>query len=249
MKTNLVLALILASSVHAQTPAFEVASVKVNTLPPRERRTEFGCSPGGRFVSMGQGVQSALLWAFNMKPFQVTGLPPRDAIFDIEARAAGPISEDQCRLMVQTLLDDRFKLVVHRFTGELPVYALTVAKNGPKMHEVKPDDEPKPGGRVRIMGSPVQGLPGQEPFKGWSMTQLVDFLTGQPALDGGPVVDKTGLTGIYEIDLDYAFRAGFAGGKPEIYDAVQEQLGLKLDSIKAPFDLLVVDRLEKPDAN
>lgn len=80
------------------------------------------------------------------------------------------------------------------------------------------------------------------------MEALADYLTGQPAVDGRPVVDRTGLAGIYEIDLDYAFRVG-ANNKPEIFDAIQEQLGLKLDSIKAPFDLLVVEHLEKPDAN
>lgn len=81
------------------------------------------------------------------------------------------------------------------------------------------------------------------------MAQLADMLTGQPAVDGRAVLDRTELKGIYEIDLDYAFRIGFAGNKPEIFDAVQEQLGLKLESVKAPFDTLVVERLEKPDAN
>jgi uncharacterized protein (TIGR03435 family) len=229
-----------------------LTSVKQNKPPAGQRQVELDCS-NGRFVFKGQMLGRLVIWAFDMRPLQVTGLPgwanSIDAVYDIEAKAAGPVSEDQCKIMVQSLLSDRFKLAVHRSTTEMPAYALTVAKNGPKMHQVKPDDETKPGGRVRIMGNPVLGLPGQEPFKGWSMAQVVDFLTGQPSLDGRPVIDRTGLSGIYEIDLDYAFRPGFAGGKPEIYDAVQEQLGLKLNSIKAPFDLLVVDRLEKPDAN
>jgi uncharacterized protein (TIGR03435 family) len=255
MKASLATVLILAArAVHAQTPpAFEVTSVKVNKQPPRERHLEFGCSPNGRFVSLGEDLRVPFFWAFNVKPFQVSGLPgwidAPDAIFDIETRAAGDISEDQCRLMVRTLLADRFKLAVSRSTKEILAYVLTAAKNGPKMRRVNPNDEPKPGGGVRIMGNPVGVPPGQAPFQGWSMEQLANFLTGQPSLDGRPVVDRTGLTGIYEINLDYAFRAGFAGEKPEIFTAVQEQLGLKLDSVKATFDVLVVDRLEKPDAN
>jgi uncharacterized protein (TIGR03435 family) len=253
MKASLALVVVLAMQAVDAQPAFEVTSVKVNTLPPRERSHEFGCSAGGRFVSLGSGLRSTFFWAFNMRPFQVTGLPgwidSADAIFDIEARAAGPVREDQCRLMVQGLLADRFKLAVRRSTGEVPAYALTVAKNGPKMHLVNPGDKPKPGGGVRMMGNPVQVSPGQEPLRGWSMAQLADMLTGQRAVDGRPVLDRTGLNGIYEIDLNYVFSPGVNGDQPEIFDAIQEQLGLKLDSIKAPFDLLVVDHLEKPDAN
>jgi uncharacterized protein (TIGR03435 family) len=254
MKANLAIILVFCASADAQTPpGFEVTSVKVNKQTPRERHFEFGCSPGGRFVSMGQGLRSAFFWAFDMRPFQVTGLPgwidSPDAIYDIEARAAGPVSEGECRLMVQALFADRFKMVVRRSTGEIPAYALTVAKSGAKMHQVKPGDEPKPGGGVRMMGNPVQVAPGKDPLPGWSMARLADSLTGQPAVDGRPVVDRTGLDGIYEIALDFAFRPGAKPERPEIFDAVQEQLGLKLDSIKAPYDLLVVERWEKPDAN
>jgi len=254
MKSNLAIVLVLAApAALAQTPAFEVTSVKVNKLPPRERHIESGCSPGGRFVALGLNLRSTFFWAFNMRPYQVTGLPgwidSTDAIFDIEAKAAGPVSEDQCRLMAQALLADRFKLVVRRSTGDLPAYALTVAKNGAQMHPVNPEDQPKPGGGVRMMGNPVQVPPGQDPLRGWSMAQLANMLSGQPTLDSRPVLDRTGLSGIYEINLDYAFLPGMPPDKPEIFDAVQEQLGLKLDSVKAPFDLLVVDRLEKPDAN
>jgi uncharacterized protein (TIGR03435 family) len=259
MKTKLPISVLIVAMpvLQAQAPAFEVTSVKQRPSTG-QRQVDLDCSSSGRFVSKGVPLGRLIIWAFKMAPFQVTGLPPwtnsTDAIFEIEATAAAPVSEDQCKLMVQTLLADRFKLAVRRSTQEIPAYALVVAKNGTakngaKMRQVNPDDKPKPGGGVRIMGNPVQGLPGREPYRGWSMAQLVDFLMGQPALDGRPVVDRTGLDGIYEIDLDYAFRKGFAGDKPEIFDAVQEQLGLKLDSVKAPFEMMVVDRLEKPDAN
>jgi uncharacterized protein (TIGR03435 family) len=255
MKANLAIVVVMAMpAARGQAPAFEVTSVKFNKLPPRERHLELGCSPGGRFVSTGLGLRNAFFWAFSMRPFQVTGLPAwidsADAFFDIEAKAAGPVSEDQCRLMVQTLLADRFKLIVRRSMQDLPAFALAIAKNGPKMHEVNPDDKPKPGGGVRMMGNPVQMPPGRDPLRGWSMAQLADMLTGQPAVDRRAVVDRTGLKGIYEINLDYSFLPGAVDrDKPDIFDAVQEQLGLKLESVKVPFDTLVVERLEKPDAN
>ncbi len=255
MKANLAIVLVMAMpAAHGQAPAFEITSVKFNKLPPRERHLELSCSPGGRFVSTGLGLRPAFFWAFNMIPFQVTGLPgwidSADAFFDIEAKAAGPVSEDQCKLMVQTLLADRFKLIVRRSMQDLPAFALVIAKNGPKMRQVNPDDKPKPGGGVRMMGTPVRMPAGRDPLRGWSMAQLADMLTGQPSVDGRAVLDRTGLTGLYEIDLDYSFLPGVVDrDKPEIFDAVQEQLGLKLESIKAPFDTLVVERLDKPDAN
>lgn len=109
MKANLAITLVMAMpAAHGQAPAFEVTSVKFNKLPPRERNIEFGCSPGGRFVSTGLSFRRVFFWAFDMKPFQVAGLPgwidSADAIFDIEAKAAAPVTEDQCRLMVQKLL-------------------------------------------------------------------------------------------------------------------------------------------------
>ncbi len=255
MRTFLpLLPILAASALCAQTPAFEVTSVKFNQLPPRDRHVEFGCSPAGRFVALGLNLRSTFFWAFNMRPFQVTGLPSwidaPDAFFDIEAKAAGPVEESQCRLMVQTILADRFKLAVHREQRELSAYALVLAKNGPKMRKVNPDDKPKPGGGVRMFGNPVQMPPGSDPLRGWSMTQLADRLTGQPALDGRAVLDRTGLDGTYEIDLNYAFVPGVVNADaPEIFDAVQEQLGLKLESVKASYETLVVDRLEKPDEN
>jgi hypothetical protein len=197
MKTNLAIILVMAMpAAHGQAPAFEVTSVKFNRLSPNERHIEFDCS-GGRFIYTGQGLRSAFFWAFNMKPFQVTGLPgwidSADAIFDIEAKAAGPVSEDQCKLMVQTLLADRFKLTVRRSMQDLPAFALVVAKNGPKMRQVNPDDKPKPGGGVRIYGNPVVPPPGQEQFKRLAHGAARGHVDGPTCggRPGGPGSDRT----------------------------------------------------------
>jgi uncharacterized protein (TIGR03435 family) len=241
---------------HGQTPVppkFEVTSVRqVKIVAGQRRNVQFGCS-NGRFASLGQGLRRILLWAFDVKPFQIATWPPwtdsPDAIFDIEAKSENAVSEEQCKLMVQTLLADRFQLAVHRETKDLPSYALVVAKNGPKLHQVPPDAKPKPGGGVRLFGNPIGMPPGKEPPVGWSMTELANMLTGTPTLDARPVFDRTGLTGIYEIDLDFAMFPNQQPPRPEVFDAVQEQLGLKLDSMKAPVEMLVVDRLERPAAN
>ncbi len=76
MKTNLAIGLVLATgAIYAQTPAFEVTSVKLNTLPPGQRRDEFDCTPNGRFVSLGVSLRTSFFWAFKLRPFQVTGRP------------------------------------------------------------------------------------------------------------------------------------------------------------------------------
>src|ERR1700733_10419914 len=127
------IALCAAIASLGQTPAapkFEVTSVRpYKPVAGQPRHLDFGCS-NGRFVSLAQNLRTAFFWAYNARPFQVSGLPKwidaNDAVFDIEAKAAGPVSEDQCKLMFQTLLADRFKLTLHREVKELAAYALVV---------------------------------------------------------------------------------------------------------------------------
>ena len=153
--------LYLASAEAQDIPRFDVTSVKPNRLEPRQTRLEFGCSANGRFVSFGQGLRLALLWAYDIKPYQFAGLPAwvdsADARFDIEAKTEKPVSQDQCRVMVQALLADRFKLATHREAKALPVYALVVAKNGPKFKKATPGG---PDAKITVNGSPVRvGVP------------------------------------------------------------------------------------------
>ena len=107
----------MATPSLGQTPTFEVTSVRPIKIAAGQRRnTKFDCS-NGRFVSMGRNLRPALLWAFSIRPFQVTGLPQGidspEALFDIEAKADRAVSEEECMLMVQTLLADRFSLAMH----------------------------------------------------------------------------------------------------------------------------------------
>jgi uncharacterized protein (TIGR03435 family) len=165
--------------------------------------------------------------------------------------AMDPNSENarQFRAMLQTMLADRFQLKLHHESKELSVYALVVAKSGPKLDESKSDSLQMKWGM------------GQITYKGAALTFLTSTLS---RLTGRPVVDQTGLTKNYDYTLQWTpdegqmqmFRAAgdwssgaSAESGPSVFTALQEQLGLKLESTKAPVDILVVDHAEKPSEN
>jgi len=189
---------------------------------------------------------------------------------DIEALAKLPQPEANKirQRMLQALLADRFKLTVHRETRELPVYALVVAKGGVKMHEATTGDaytngfkgpDGKSGAGMMRMG------PGELTGQALPIGSLVRMLSQQ---SGHHVVDKTGLTGKYDFTLKWTPNEGetpmFKGppggpagaaappaddNGPSLFTALQEQLGLKLDSQKGPVEVVVIDHAEKPSAN
>jgi uncharacterized protein (TIGR03435 family) len=146
--------------------------------------------------------------------------------------------------MLQSLLADRFKLKVHHETRPLSVYALVAGKSGPKFKPSTPE-EPSVGrfnvnGRIETMT-----------FTTVSMDDLADALTG--SYSDRPIIDKTGLTGNYDIKLEATPQSRITRDPQpadlSIFTAVQEQLGLKLEPTKAPVDVLVVDHIEKPSEN
>jgi uncharacterized protein (TIGR03435 family) len=133
--------------------------------------------------------------------------------------------------MLQTLLAERFKLAMHSETRELPVYALVVGKSGPKIQEVTEGIGTMTTGRGRLNCR----LP---------IAAFARYLS--PTL-GRTVLDRTGLTGAFEIKLEWAPDDESSG--PSIFAAVQEQLGLKLESAKGPVEILVIEHAEKPAAD
>jgi uncharacterized protein (TIGR03435 family) len=198
--------------------------------------------------------------AYDVRDFQIVGGPGWLATdrFDIVAKAEGvpdQLTPEQFRPMLVALIEDRFQLKIHRETKEMPVYALVVAKNGTKLKA----NAGEPGPRLRMGRGQLNGT--KVPLK-----MLVQQLAQQL---GRPVVDKTGLTGDYDFTLTWTPQPGeggamFAGpggpGGPEgpppsdpdgpsIFAAIQEQLGLKLESDKGPVEILVLDQVEKPTEN
>jgi uncharacterized protein (TIGR03435 family) len=165
--------------------------------------------------------------------------------FDIEAKAEGDAAPtpDEFRHMLQSLLADRFKLDVHHEMEEMQVFALVVGKSGPKFKESAPD----------ALGSGHHGMNGRNQIMALSKATMEDIVRHLPLYVGRPVVDKTGLTGTYDIRLEAtpSFRISHDPnpGDISIFDAVQQQLGLKLVSQKAMTDVLIVDHVEKPSGN
>jgi len=227
-------------AIAQSAPAFEVVSVR--PMPPdRHDQFESLCSHGGRFISRGTPLLWTIKWAYGLNDYQVgSGWPDwlnSFYTYDIEAEGEGRVTEDQCRRMVQSIFEERFKLSMHRKTKTVSVYALVVAKNGPRLPA---------HGRVTINGALKQATSEREPPQGWTMTRLANYLANIRAI-GRPVVDRTGLRGVYGLTLNYSTADG--DDRPDVFSALQQQLGLKLEAIKAPIETWFVDHVEKPTGN
>jgi len=210
-----------------------------------------GLTISGSLVRMeGYGFAELVMEAYHVKGYQLSvphALNTHD-YYDLAMRAPGegPPSRAEVRQMLQTLLADRFKLAIHREMKVMPVYALVVGKNGPKLTESAPDDEcsahvgpQEPKARIYVYK-----------LKGCSIDNLVDNLT--ELVSDRPVVDKTGLTRKYDISLEATpnFKMSTRSDPDDIsvFTAIKT-LGLKLEAQRAPVETIVVDHIEKPSEN
>ena len=240
---RLLLLMLMCCGLFGQS--FDVVSIR----PSHDLMAEphrIGCS-GATFVATGEFVNYMLQWTYDIQAFQIQNPQPSwftDAhdTYDIEAKASSAVTPAQCKQMVQSMFADRFKLKFHHETKELPVFALTVGKNGPKMRKLPEGGEP---GSVIYNGMTVRN-PDGELAPGMTMGDLAKGISGVPSLNGEPVVDRTGLTGLYGFSLRFSL---FNDDAPDIRTAVDQQLGLKLESAKAPFEIFVIDHIERPSVN
>ena len=227
---------------------FEVASVRVNRTSIDSPIADF--SPGGeRLTAKNIPLGQLIAIAYGLTPHQIA--PIESSLYekyDIEAKADHPVHRDEMGRMLQSLLADRFKLVMRHELRELPVYVLVLGKGGPKL---QPSPDVLPWSFSRAHG--VEPQSGRVIYKNESMP---DFAAALSTLNvvGRVVVDKTGLTGNYDFDLTFAPPDGMADrafdrNAPSIFTAVQEQLGLKLESQKAPVDFFVIEHVEAPSGN
>lgn len=224
----------------AEPLAFDVASVKLaahghNAGPSF---SDVKIASPGRLVGINASLDECIRWAYDIKEYQISGPDWLNsaASYDIEAKAPANTTPQQMRLMLQTLLRERFKLVLHRDTRLLPVYLLTVGKNGPRLENAAAGANRgliSYGGREGVM------------VVGESAT--MEALAHRLSLDvERPVFDKTGIQGAFRIKLNWARE----GDGPSVFSAVQEQLGLKLEPSKTPIEILVVDSANRiPTAN
>jgi bla regulator protein BlaR1 len=239
--------------VSAAPKEFEVASIKPSDSKGPMNRIRVEMAPGGRFTTSNVTVKLLIQQAYNVKAFQITGGPGwiDSERYDVVAKADGNVNGPaQLRPLLQKLLADRLKLTIHRDTKELPVYALVVGKNGPKFKE---SEASGPGPQIRMGRGLIDG-------QGMGMDMLASQLS-KPL--GRTVLDKTGLKGQYDIKLEFTPDDGSGRGPgdgpeaaappdtagPSIFTALQEQLGLKLESSKGPVEIIVIDRVEKPTEN
>jgi len=243
-----------AGVVSGPPAAFEVSSVKLNKSGSGSSGSNF---KNGRFTATNVPLKNLMGYdAFGIPQPRILGGPKwlDSARFDIDARmetiAADELKtlsndqrEAEMRAMFQQLLADRFKLAVHWETRDLPVYALVAAKKGPKLQETK-----NPGDTWTSSGGGN--------FSGTSLTlnEFAEALTqGLSRELGRVVIDKTGIQGRYDLalkwtpDIDADGSASNSG--PAIFTAIQEQLGLKLESAKGPVKVLIIDHLEMPTEN
>lgn len=236
-------------------PKFDVASVKLNHGGGDGRSHIYSLSTSGSFRTANVSLKGLLQFAFDLPETQILNVtgPAASQTFDIDAKVDDTTEEQmhkltsdegklRKRLMVQALLGERFKLVSHSETRELPIYALMVAKGGAKLEESKSD------------GRKVSGSYGKLVLEGLTTDGIARELA---KVVGRVVVDKTGISGRFDVTLLWTPDQGPAkvNGEPipdpppSIFTAVQEQLGLKLESQKGPVQVLVVDHVELPTAN
>jgi uncharacterized protein (TIGR03435 family) len=230
---------VLMISAAAAQPVFDVASVRASQSGRGEGdwRDDIQASPGS-VIMRNVSLKTAIRWAYHVMSYQVSG-PDwiENDRYNISGKAAGPASEDELRLMLQALLAERFHLAFHRQTKELHAYEMVIAKGGAKFHESQVEGEPIVNPDKSRMTVDVKGMPA---------SQIVDVLS---RMLHSPVINNTGFTGRYDATVNIAryMPDGTTPFEPiaTIILAMQEELGLKLESKKMAIDLLIVDHAEK----
>jgi uncharacterized protein (TIGR03435 family) len=243
------------AQVAAAAQSFDVASIHINNTETDGHHHIISEPTESRFRTVNLALRELIQFAYGMPDSQILGGPSwLDSImFDIDAKSDPSVDAElralppeqarhQKQLMVQSLLADRFELKVHQETRQLPVYALVVAKDGPKFKPSQIDGTTIDTGRARLH------IAGSDDTIGILSRELALVL-------GRVVVNQTGLSGRYDLSLRWtpddaaALASSSPDIPPDIFTAIQEQLGLKLESTKGPVPVLVIDSVEKPSPN
>jgi uncharacterized protein (TIGR03435 family) len=274
-----VVALWASALMVARQPVFEVAAVKMNASGPGP---SFGLMvlPGGRVFAQNVPLRELVRAAYGLEDSQLEGGPPwiRSTRYDVEGRAGSEVTIETARAMVRTLLAQRFRLAAHTEVRQLPIYELVMARgdralgkalrtSGPDCAPVTlpaglpPAPPPPAGAGLPVAPGGVQCpsgfLPGHLSIRKIDMPAFASVLWRR--IGQRPIVDRTGRSGYFDIDLTYLPELESVNGRPasenpslpaaiaaapSIFTAVQEQLGLKLESTRGPVDVLVIDRVE-----
>jgi uncharacterized protein (TIGR03435 family) len=248
---------------------FEVASIKRNVSgdPGASIRVQ----PGGQMTVTNNSLYNLIRNAYGTQRFEMVPGPKLPSWIDSDrwdilakAPAGAPEVQEQMQLRLRSLLEDRFTLVARREMREMPIYELVVARSGQLGPQIKQSgDECAAQGRARAAGVQPPPLPaggfcgtrtgnGSVSMKGVPLSNFVRNLGG---MTGRFVIDKTGLTGPFDLDLQWAADPSGAAAAPgqgappddvSLFAAMQEQLGLKLEAKRAPVEVLIIDSAERP---
>jgi uncharacterized protein (TIGR03435 family) len=256
-------------------PEFEVASIKPAAADARGMGVRM--APGGRINITNMPLKEMMVIAWRIQPYQISGGPAwfDSARYDISAKPENSPKQGDVPIMLQALLADRFQLKFHRETKEFPIYALVLARKdgklGPKLTESKeggctendpskPWTPPEPGKPPTLgCGNMMMG-PGRFASVSVPVANIIPMLS---RLLGRTVVDNTGLTAKFDINLEWTPDESQTlqvppdapkpppsdAAGPTLFTALQEQLGLKLESQKGPVEIFVIDHVEKPSEN
>ncbi len=235
-------------------PVFEVATIKPSAPDAQGK----GIRVNGRhFSTLNTSLVDLMTFAYGIHPKQITNVPAwvESDKYDLAAQpdGEGQPNDKQWKAMLQKLIVERFKLSFHRDKKELSVYAIQPGKTGPKLTKSEGDPNGLPGLFFRGLGN--------LPARNATMADFAGVL--QSAVLDRPVIDQSGITGRYDFTLIWTpdeFQFGGLGARvpppadnasapPDLFTAFQEQLGLKLASVKAPAEVFFVDKVEKPSEN
>jgi len=234
-------------------PAFEVSTVKLTSPDQRNGGIRM---QGRQFSAVNLSVYNMILLAYGIHPRQLVGAPDwieKDR-FDVLGKpdVEGQPNDRQMRVLFRNLLEDRFALKFHHEKKELAVYTLVVGKTGAKL--TKSDGDPKADPQMFFYGA------GKTVEKNATMADFAAFLQG--GMVDRPVLDQTGLSGRYDFGMVFRPEAPLGAntnnpaqapddrdGLPDVFGAVQQQLGLRLEPAKTSTDVIVIDNLQKPSEN
>jgi len=250
LKVLVVICIFLGCLYGAQSPKFEVVSIHPHA--PDDSTFRVTMLSNGQFTATGSAAKLVLMLAYNIQEAQVVGGPSWLATekWDIEAQSGDDVmhSAEETRQMLQAMLEERFALRIHRATEQRPAYVLTVAKGGPKFKAVEHEGSTN----YRITRNSITLQRGD-------VERLAQILS--TAL-GRPVIDRTGLSGLYDLSVQWDDAPIREGGVPgldvpatpgndhgSIFTAIQDQLGLRLESQRAPVEVIVIDRIDTPSEN
>jgi uncharacterized protein (TIGR03435 family) len=234
---------VLAQPQQSVNPEFDVASIRPSNPSHVGAQMFFR---GETFTAVTVTLKDLIALAYDVRRDLIFGGPSWNDSekYDVSAKTGPAGSSTQAKLMLQSLLEDRFRLKLHRETRDLPIYALLISKNGPKVRE------------VGALGKGIRPGKGQLAGYGVPLSLLASVLSDQL---GRSVVDRTGLTAYYDFMMEWSADdaqplapdapPGGDSTRPSIFTAIQEQLGLRLEAQKGPVDVLVIDSAARVSDN